>query len=365
MPASYHYCLLIFTAIVGIDVLRTLESKRQALILLLLFGIACGPVPNIVKLLSTRLLATLALYIMFLRTAVEGRGFRIGKRWLAAAVVVSGILTISTWHSLRNRTEDFPRRLPYTSSGYRSGNPVAIGNQVVFTEMVDDGYRAVALRNGDVHTLPWSGDVLSLGGSERSLVGYFEEVNRQSLIVRVPISNSSDNARYVGEGQQPVVSPDGKWLAFLQEKKGRTTVWLCAAGCESGLQAIMQDVPSLLEVSVTSEGNVIAAVGDVSKPYLVLVRRETGTMERMRGLPSPARYPAISPDGSRLAFSRRDGGSWHLIVRVLATGEEQQLTHASCNAVSPAWQGERTLLYATDCGRGLGLSAIARITLPN
>jgi hypothetical protein len=54
-----------------------------------------------------------------------------------------------------------------------------------------------------------------------------------------------------------------------------------------------------------------------------------------------------------------------LVERAGWFDEEQQLTHASCNAISPSWEGPGTLLYATDCGRGLGLSAIARMTLPN
>ena len=33
------------------------------------------------------------------------------------------------------------------------------------------------------------------------------------------------------------------------------------------------------------------------------------------------------------------------------------------NATSPAWEDRRTLVYATDCGRGYGLNAVARIVL--
>ena len=77
----------------------------------------------------------------------------------------------------------------------------------------------------------------------------------------------------------------------------------------------------------------------------------------------PVRYPAISPDGKRLAFSRRESGSWHLFVRELAGGREQQLTTAACNATSPSWEDANTLLYITDCGRGYGLGAPARIVL--
>ena len=118
-----------------------------------------------------------------------------------------------------------------------------------------------------------------------------------------------------------------------------------------------------LEVSVTSDGDVIAAAGRTSDPHLFLVRHRTGEVVELTEIPHPARYPSVSPDGKRLAFSRREHGFWHLVVREFASGGEQQLTHASCNAVSPSWENAETLLYATDCGRGVGLSAIARAVM--
>jgi Tol biopolymer transport system component len=118
-----------------------------------------------------------------------------------------------------------------------------------------------------------------------------------------------------------------------------------------------------IDVSVTSEGDLITAAGNVSDPHLFLVKHGTRELLPLPAFPHPARYPSISPDGKRLAFSRRDQGSWHLIVRELATGFEQQLTHASCNAISPSWETAQDLLYATDCGRGVGLSAIARLVV--
>jgi Tol biopolymer transport system component len=118
-------------------------------------------------------------------------------------------------------------------------------------------------------------------------------------------------------------------------------------------------------VTVNDDGNVIVSAGNPSDPRLLLVNRLTLEVIPLPAFSHPVRYPSISPDGKRLAFSHRDRGSWHLLVRALATDDEQQLTHASCNAISPSWANDHTLLYATDCGRGVGLSAIARVVLPN
>ena len=77
----------------------------------------------------------------------------------------------------------------------------------------------------------------------------------------------------------------------------------------------------------------------------------------------PARFPAVSPDGRWLAYAEEDGGVWQLTVLELATGVRRRLTDADCNAVTPAWQSDsRTLVYASDCGRGVGQTALYRVS---
>jgi hypothetical protein len=366
MPSSYHYCVLIFTGVIGIDELLKIEDKRKALAFILLFSIACAPVPGrIAKLFLPRLCGTLALYTILLHTLAFAKGFRIGRRWLATAVLASAALTISNLSSVKNRTEDFRRRLSNVSTGYSASNPVAIGDRVVFTEMFDQKYAALSLQNGEGREIPISGDVLSVGGNEHSPIGYFEQVTRQSSIVKLSLASSIPIPEHLWEGQRPTISSDGRWLAFVREEHGRSTVWLFEADSQRTAQLIVKGAPNILDVSVTSEGDLIAAVGTVSEPHLVLVRRSTGVIEPLSGLAGPARYPAISHDGKRVAFSRRKWGSWQLVVRDLATGAEQQLTHTACNATLPSWENANTLLYATDCGRGLGLSAIARVAVQN
>jgi hypothetical protein len=365
MPASYHYCVLIFTGVVGIDELLKMGDRRKAIAFILLFAIASVPPGRIGKLFLPRLVGTLALYALLLQTVASGKGFRIARKWLAIAVLACTALTISNLGSVKNRTEDFGRRLSSVSTGYSASNPVAIGGQVIFTEMLDEKYAALSLQNGEVREIPFSGDVLSVGGNERGSVGYFELVTRQSSIVQLSLALSNPIPEHLLEGQRPTVSSDGRWLAFIREEQGRGTAWLIEAESHWPAQLIVDGATNALDVSVTSKGDLIAAVGNVSEPHLVLVRRSTGVIEPLSGVAGPARYPAISYDGKRLAFSRRKWGSWQLVVRELASGAEQQLTHAACNATLPSWEDTNTLLYATDCGRGFGLTAIARVVLQN
>jgi Tol biopolymer transport system component len=77
----------------------------------------------------------------------------------------------------------------------------------------------------------------------------------------------------------------------------------------------------------------------------------------------PDRYPAISPDGQWLAFSRLDHGAWNLWLTNLRSNLSRRISRVDCDQITPSWQDSETLLYATDCGRGLMLTAIARTNI--
>jgi Glycosyltransferase family 87/WD40-like Beta Propeller Repeat len=359
-------CLLIFTAVVGFDALVAAGNTSKALILLLLYVAACAPVPE--RILNwfplSRLLATTGIYVLLLFAAGTGRKIVFGRRWLAGGLISVAVLTFYNLHAVRNRAEDFVRRLPSPPSGYRAANPVATAGGVAFTEMEQKRYEAVLFAGGASRDIAMPGDVLSVAGAETNSALYFELSQRQSFVVRLPTDRSGSPPETLTEGQDPSLSANGKWLAFVREEQGRNSVWLFETDSRDAPQMVLPSTYHSIDVSVTSEGDVITAAGEVSDPHLFLVRYGTQLPTPLPGLPHPARYPSISPDGRRLAFSRRDRGSWHLVVHELASGYEQQLTRASCNAISPSWENTQTLLYATDCGRGVGLSAIARAVLP-
>jgi hypothetical protein len=45
----------------------------------------------------------------------------------------------------------------------------------------------------------------------------------------------------------------------------------------------------------------------------------------------------------------------------VVSGRKQVLTNGDCNAYVPTWMNDSAIGYATDCGRGLGLTALALI----
>jgi hypothetical protein len=366
MPSSYHYVVLIFTLIVGADVIIRTGRRRAAFPLVLLYVIACAPVPGSGVFVLTRLLATLGLYVILLYNApatAKARERRI--LWATAGIVfvTAAVLSLKT---LNKRDEDFVRRLPQPKDGYASFSPVATSGGVASIEMSNRGYRAIIASDRSAIPMSAPGDVLALAASPQSQYMYFELVDRSSHILRLasqPNGRSEVAPEYVTEGQQPSLSYDGHWLAFLRDDGKQIAIWRSHDGSDPEPIRFEANMPPVLEMSVTTEGDIIAALGSAASPHLALLRAVTGQQKSLDQIAGAVRYPAVSADSERLAFSRRESGSWHLFVRDLAANTERRLTKGACNATSPAWEDRRTLVYTTDCGRGFGMNAVARIVL--
>jgi hypothetical protein len=362
MPGPYHYSILLFSAILGIDFRLREGQWRMALLLGLLYAVVCAPSAE--GFLLQRVLATFVLYIVLLWHAPAKPEPATRRALLIVAGVFFASLFAFNLNPLQDRAQDFLRRLPYTGRSWASFNPVATEHGVVSIDMVEGGYQAVTLSSLHAVPMPTSGDILSVAGSKKSPFVYFELTGQRSQILRLAsdeVGRPNGIPKYFADGQQPAISYDGRWLALLREDQGGTEVWLSHDGAPPEHVHGWQNIHDVLEMSVTTGGDVIAAVGGAANPHLAWLRNSSGEAHSLNEVAGAVRYPAISPDSTLLAFTRRESGSWHLFVRQLATGSEQQLTRSACNATSPAWQDAHTLLYATDCSHGL--SAVAWVEL--
>jgi Tol biopolymer transport system component len=107
-----------------------------------------------------------------------------------------------------------------------------------------------------------------------------------------------------------------------------------------------------------NESILFAAAEEHQAPHLFRINDKGGVQ---RVISEESRYPAVSPDGKWLAYSRRSGGVWNLWLRRMDSAEDRRITDADCNDVSPSWEADsRTLLFASDCGRAFGLTALYR-----
>ena len=73
-----------------------------------------------------------------------------------------------------------------------------------------------------------------------------------------------------------------------------------------------------------------------------------------------SRYPALSPDGHWMAYSRLEHGVWNLWIREQQTGATRRVADVPCNQIEPSWEPDsKTVTYADDCGRSLWFTAIS------
>lgn len=89
--------------------------------------------------------------------------------------------------------------------------------------------------------------------------------------------------------------------------------------------------------------------------------------KKLAAAPSSARTKAavsgISPNGKWIVFtsSRSSKQIW---LRGVDSGRAVPITHGNCNSESPVWGlDSRAIVFASDCGRGIGLPALYRAQL--
>jgi Tol biopolymer transport system component len=81
-------------------------------------------------------------------------------------------------------------------------------------------------------------------------------------------------------------------------------------------------------------------------------------------VPGDLREPAVSPSGELLAFTATHYGIRHVWIEEMVTRNSREVTGGACNSYAAAWEPDsRHLVFASDCGRGLGLPRLYRTAL--
>ena len=163
----------------------------------------------------------------------------------------------------------------------------------------------------------------------------------------------------VNDARDPAMSADGKELAFVRDERGRGRMMVRGLGADGVEKVLTPPELDVYEGSFRSESDyAFAATNGAGRPKIYMV---DGARGRSMVTIADARYPAISPDGRWLAYSHMEDGVWNLWLMNRETGAARRLSEVPCNQVQPSWESDgKTLLYGTDCGRSLWLTAVAR-----
>jgi len=262
----------------------------------------------------------------------------------------------------RGLYDDYSWRIDAPQSVYSVTRPVVDGDAVRFVGMTGEGYRPGIAQGGKTQIGVGREDVLAVAAAKGEQ--WTESAgNISTILPSSPAALGLASGIGIARAEFPVASFDGRWLAFLREDHGRARLWL--RGLEkTGVADRVVTPPELnvLEMSFLPSGELVFAAESKSGLGLFTTERIGDLMVKIRSLElDGARYPAVSPDGRWLVYGQRQGGNWNLWLRDQTNGATRRLTDAACNTTEPAWAADsKTLVYASDCGRALSLSALVR-----
>ena len=124
---------------------------------------------------------------------------------------------------------------------------------------------------------------------------------------------------------------------------------------------LMFEGEALHPVALSPEGPIQFELVSHGGSKICFVQPSTTLELRCSNVKTPTQTSAISPDGKWVAAVKSSGGSEQIWLRRTGTKRFLRLTGGSCNSFAPAWDWDsQALVFASDCGRGIGLPALYR-----
>lgn len=272
--------------------------------------------------------------------------------WASALALIVAFNITAGLHHQHELYDSYRWRVALPEQVLVASNPVVQNNTIYFIAMWGSGYRHAIIGDDGIRVSPESPyDFFSPAIAGDNL--WLERAGAQSSV----ISTSSTSS--IKQAGSPLASPDGKWLAFLREGRGRDRIWLRTLAQRSDADKVLT-APQLnvFEMSFAPTGDIIFSAASDSQPELYVVN-QAGTAQPLNIF--SARYPAVSPDGHWLAYSQLTRGNWHLLLRNLDDGQTRRLSNAACNDIEPTWTADsKTLIYSSDCGRALWFTSLVK-----
>jgi hypothetical protein len=398
-PFPYHFVALIVTGALVVDYLGARRQALWASMVVALYTFICLPYDRLYRLnpsgwasllffprLSFMILLGGALLWILISSSGEPFGTRL--RTPASAIAALALAALTAGGFLLNRShlagqfDNYKTRLATVVGSAIATAPAISSDSLLFGALVPR-FNASARDSYAVHKLD-AGSITSYGGggdwfypavtktgsttwAEIAMKGGSEIIRFDSAS---PIADNQPLTVEANDAEQPAVSPGGGLLAYIREVRGRGSLWVRQIGqVQSGgspmqereLAGVQYDVR---DVAFSPDDGIVFSFQHQGRFRLYKADPRTGIVAPVTVVTCSARYPAVSPDDQWMAFSSEHGGVWQLWVMNLRTDEQRQLTATECNSVTPAWTTDsKDVIYATDCGRALGVTALSRLTV--
>lgn len=343
MLSSPNTALYVFIVLLlPIALLLPEASPQRAAALIAIYIALCLPLWPAWSWLFPKVWLLVLLFVM------AGRGYWRSLRIRPLAVAFLVIATLSlldAWRHQRSYNAEPPRFFEPVASQRGStyaGSPAASNSGVIFESMGRGGYtlnRKWAFESHAFHpSVPVSGSPIffELVAKGHSKIASFDPATKD---LRVLTSDEMD-------ATNPAVTADGARVAFISRGK----LYVLGEG--------PLDSPGPAEDATWfPDGNhlIFSSNGAIydSKNMQPLNLAIAGELSE----------PAVSPNGKWLALTSMRHGIRHVWLENTSTSATRELTGGSCNSYSPAWEPDSTaVIFASDCGRGLGLPRLYRAT---
>jgi hypothetical protein len=379
-PASYHYVVLIITIVVAVNGLLRERHVSEATLLIVLYALLGFPIQRLISSSSesgqlignSRLIFTLGLFLVLLAVLARrsGETWRDRLRSRSALVFVPMFLLIvcvGAFVTLRHVKSEMNDALRVGSGTLLATDAVVSEERIAFTTLQPRTYSIGILAENKLSSIEAGADLFHPSFIPRSSEAFVELAGPTSRIIRIDLNEQPESDRpfpvEVENAQQPVISPDGRWLLFIREVQGRGSLWIKDREADKERELVTQE-KDVLEAAFASDGTeIIFSAQPRGEPALFKIGRASSAIAQIT-FGSGSRYPAVSREGLSMAYSRLQNGNWQIWIRRHDSDAERQLTAGECNSISPAWTPDsKELIYSTDCGRGVGLTALARLAV--
>jgi Tol biopolymer transport system component len=349
--ATYHFVLLL----VPIALLLAGASKLWSAGLIALYVLVELPLFRWDAWLFPKawLLLSLFLYVgwPFLR---ELGGARV-LATLFAIVIISAASTLQQLHAHRLEPAETSEHAIVQPAAIYSSAPALDANGWIYEAIGGDRYVLRRWSAAGIQTFGFDGDAFHptesrSGGSlafELASSGatriYMYDAATKTLTLRVDDKLNPT---------EPALSPDGTKLAFI----AADSLYLA-----EGSKRLILATGAISNPTFFPDGNHIAFARGLPGGRSIMALGISGDDMRTLVDRGDCFDPAVSPDGSLLAFTCSETGTKHVWVQHMGSAISRRLTNGFCNNAAPAWeQDSQSILFASDCGRGLGLTALYR-----
>jgi hypothetical protein len=227
----------------------------------------------------------------------------------------------------------------------------------------------------------------------------YESIAGERYLLRKWTPEGAKMFKFDGDAFHPAVSREGRLVAFELAANGHSRISLFDP-VTGGLRAAVGEALNPSEPALSSDGAKLAfiaggslylsegglhrvlAAGEISNPAFLPAdsgivfskgrpgNRSIETISLAGANPrtliskGDCFEPAISPDGRWMAYTCSAIGGRHIWIEDLASMTSRRLTFGNCNNESPAWDRDsQSIVFASDCRRGLGLPALYRLSL--